>query len=311
LALAGIAAYLCAFAYIEGIVDARESPFAVTRVANCERIGEAVYRVGTISKLLAIRRESGDALGPQGKACRMLDRVPALAEPAIESYLDWYFSLGADYARLVAMLAGGAEELVRSRLENTLRSNRELAGLLSALRVERHRQLDVLAHADEMGRRLLEEARLVIDDRQCRVVGTLSDNPWTLVHRDHRQRLLAASGSALLAGGFAGRIASKAVGEATMSKAAKVLAKAAGRKSAGKLLGAGGGALAGSLLMPGIGTLAGALVGSAFGVLVGTGVDYAMLIAEERLKRADVAAELRGAVAESTLPLEEMFGCNS
>ncbi len=310
LALAGIAAHLCVFAFLEDAVDAKSSPFSVTPVADCERIGEAVYRVDTISRLLAIRREAGVTLGPQSQACRMLDRVPALAEPAIESYLDWYFSLGADYARLVAMLSGGAEDLMRSRLEETLRSNRELAGLVSALGGERQRQLDVVADADQMVRRLLEEARLVIDDGQCRVVGALSDNPWTLQHRDYRQRLLARSGSALLAGGFAGRVSSKAVAGATMSRATKLLAKAAGGKSAGKLLGAGSGTLAGSLLIPGIGTLAGALVGSVVGALVGTGVDYAMLVAEEQWTRADMTEELRGAVAQFTRPLEEVFGCN-
>ncbi len=61
--------------------------------------------------------------------------------------------------------------------------------------------------------------------------------------------------------------------------------------------------------IPGAGTAIGAGIDALVGLAFGTGVDVALLAAEEKLHRATVRAELVEAVDETLASTRDVFGC--
>ncbi len=286
------------------------SPFAVQAVPDCERIGGQVYRVGTEALLAQLSAQTGSQLAAlQAQACRRLSQVRALTEPGVDAYLDWYFSLGAEWARLAAMLAGDADLLMRVKFEQLALQSPVVSSTLDAVQRDYTAQWDATMRAQSSAVALLESQRLVLTDRQCHPVVTSAASPTLLRLQGNSTRLAASSGAALVAGTFAGTVAAKAMGKASMKAASKLLVKAAAKKGIGKAGAAAAGAALGTVVAPGLGTAIGAGVGAAVGLALGAGIDLALLAAEEKLTRDDMRRDLLAAVDESLAPYRSTFSC--
>lgn len=286
------------------------SPFAVQAVPQCERLGGQAYRVGTQALLAQLgERTQSELAGIQLQACERLAQVRALTEPGVDAYLDWYFSLGAEWARLAAMLAGDADLLMRVKFEQLVLQNPVVGSTLESIQRDYAAQWDTTMRSRNAVIALLESQRLVITGDQCQAVSTAIDHPPWLRLQGDKARLAASTGAALVAGTFAGTVAAKAMGKASMKVASKLLLKAAAKKGMGKAGSAVAGAALGSVVAPGVGTVIGAGIGAAVGLALGTGIDLALLAAEEKLTRADMRRDLLAAVDESLQPYRSTFSC--
>lgn len=148
---------------------------------------------------------------------------------------------------------------------------------------------------------LLEANRIMPGERGCKVVNDAATHSGLLQLEGFRARLAAGSGAGLIAGAFAAKVTAKAMSKTAMKAATRVLAKATAKKAAGKVAATAAGAGIGSVV-PGVGTAVGAVLGAATGLAIGSGIDLAMLAAEERLTRADMRRDLLDAVEESLAP---------
>jgi hypothetical protein len=155
---------------------------------------------------------------------------------------------------------------------------------------------------------LLEKNRLVLSDKQCKVVKELSVSPSVGQLNAYKDRLITGSAAGVIGGAFGAKVTAKAISKVSMKAAAKVLVKAAAKKGVATIGGAAAGATIGSVV-PGLGTAVGAAVGAAVGLAVGAGIDITMLAAEEKLTRADIKKELQSAVSETLRPYQTTFEC--
>ncbi len=284
----------------------RPSPFAVAALPDCERIGGTLYRVDTTRLLESLTAEVDAGLGPRRAAVYgRLDELEQRAGPGVDAYLDWYFSLGAEWSRLATLLTGDIDLLLRARFDQLVLSSPDLLRLLDGLQSDVAQRWTELAGARGRVAELLERNRLVVGDRGCRVVDQRPHDIWTAGLAGQQVRLAAGSGAGLVAGAVAAKISAKAMGKATLKSAAKLLAKATAKKGLGKAAGAA----MGTVLAPGLGTAVGAAIGAGVGLAVGAGIDLAVLAAEEKFSRAGMRADLMAAVAEVLAPYRDSFGC--
>ncbi len=294
----------------EHLARSGTSHFAVTALPACERIGGQVYQVGAEELLAQLGARTATSLGTvQALACTRLSQVRAMTAPGVDAYLDWYFSLGAEWVRLAAMLAGDADLLMRVKFEQLALQNPDVQRTLQAIEQDYAEQWETAVTARSEALTLLESQRLVLNESQCRVVQTRPASPALLALQGNSVRLAAGSGAALIAGTFAGTVAAKAMGKASIKAASKLLLKAAAKKGLGKAGSAAAGAALGTFIAPGLGTAVGAGIGAAVGSAVGAGIDAALLAAEEKLTRADMRRELVDAVDESLAPYRASFSC--
>ena len=305
----GIWTWLYAAAHLEYSARSTPSAFAVTAMPQCERIGGQVYALGTSALLLQMHQQTSAPLAAvSAQACPQLTSVRAMAEAGVDAYLDWYFSLGAEWLRVLTMLTGDADLLLRAKFEQLVFKNADVAPALDALQQAQNVHNATTINAFASAKAMLESQRLVINADQCRPAINVANSPLMLDLEARSLGVATRSGTALTAGTVAGVIAAKAMGKASMKVASKVLLKVAGKKLLGKFASAPAGAVIGSAI-PGAGTAIGAGVGALLGLAFGTGVDVALLAAEEKLHRATMRAELLEAVDESLASPRDMFGC--
>lgn len=283
---------------------------ALRAIPACERIGGIAYAVGTLAAVKAYTSALEErSAGRRGAACARIEEIARIAAADVDAYLDWYFSLGAEWMRLGFMLTGDVETLLEVKFQRMVASDPRIVHALADLQVDQQYLLDAGTAARESVVALLERERLVLSERQCRVVTEAAAGVPLLAQLDAtRTRLLASTATGVAAGAFAGAVTARVMSRATMQAAGRVLGKAAAKRGVGlagsAAAGSAAGAIAGSAV-PFIGTLAGALAGLA----VGAGVDVAMLSVEEKLTREDMRKDLLAAVDESLAPLRAAFDC--
>ncbi len=292
----------------------QERWLALRALPACERIGGTMYALGTLAKVASYTGVLEEGMAARrATACARLDEIERIAAANVDAYLDWYFSLGAEWTRLALLVTGDVEALLEIKFNRLVAGDPRIASVLGELDADRHYLVEV-ANAGHAGiGRLLETQRLVLDERQCKVMADSGGALPVLPRYDGvRARLLASSATGVVAGAFVGVLTAQAMRRVSMQVAGRVLGKAAARQGASRLgaaaAGAATGAFAGSA-MPGPGTAIGALAGAATGLAVGAGVDMAMLAVEEKLTRQDMRRDLLAAVEESLAPLRAAFEC--
>lgn len=251
------------------------------------------YQVHTLSALNHWLAQATTASSdPSGSTCAAVDRLQAVLVIRVGRYLDGYFSLGGDYARLAMGLTGNLEEFLQTTFHSAVWQGLEGEGALAAWQA---------AHQAQWGQ--IQSVRLGMEQ-------VLKDNRL-LLEATHT-RLAGAAAAGLSAGVLASALTAKVMAKASFQLSAKVLAKTlaakAGCHAAGAMTGATVGAGVGSSL-PVIGTAVGAAVSAVAGVVVGVGVDVAALALQEKHTRADMRADLMAAVGQTLQPLRDAFGC--
>lgn len=293
---------------------AREGRWLALRaLPSCERIGGTAYEVGTLAKVAAYLQVMEEGLASRGtSACARVTELERVAASAVDAYLDWYWSLGAEWTRVALTITGDAESLLELKFDRLVARDPRVANVLGLLEADHQYIADVTTSAHAGIDRLLASQRLVLDERQCRVATERAGLDVLPRYDGTRTRLLAGAASGVVAGAFAGALTARAMSRASMQVASRVLGKAVARQGMGRLgaaaAGAATGAAAGSVV-PGLGTAAGAVAGTVTGLAVGVGVDVALLAAEEKLTRPQMRQDLLAAVQESLAPLRTAFGC--
>lgn len=294
----------------EGLVTSRQSPFAVKRLPACERIGGVAYRVGTIEALRSsLGAIEGGVGAAQAAACAQLGAIEAQAARGVEAYLDWYFSLGAEWARLATLLTGDIDRFLADKFHELVVVNTGVEPVLAQLRSEHERHRDAVIQGSRQVRELLDKNRLVLGDEGCKVLAETRFDPALAALERHHHRFAGSAAAGLAGGAFAATVAAKVMGKTSMKAAGKVLGKVAAKKAAGVAGSAAVGAAVGSVV-PGLGTAVGGAVGGVVGgMAIGAAVDMAALALEEKLTRDAMRSDLMDAVRETLRPARELFEC--
>ncbi|WP_043004444.1 hypothetical protein [Comamonas testosteroni] len=295
-------------AALDGLARAQESPLALKRLPECERIGQQLYSLGTLDATrqqvlqLLGRAQAGQAL------CQSIPEMGRQLDAAVERYLDWYFSLGAEWRRILSLLTGDVSQFLQNKLSETLGATPGLEGWVQTLQKQALASGAALAEGQQRIEETLARHHLALSPEQCLVRAEVASLPALELLGDARQRLTASALVGTGGGAFAAAVAGKAMAKASMKAAGKVLAKAAAKQGLGKAGAAVAGAAVGSVV-PGVGTAVGAVAGAVAGVVLGVGIDWAALYAEELLTRDAMRADLHAALGEQLQGLSRAMGC--
>lgn len=278
-----------------------------------ERIDDILVEPGTLEEIEQARQEI--LLQRVAMNARLETAIDTGFDRMIENvdvYLDWYYSLPAEYARIGSVLLGDPEVYLAEKLQEKLdtgdpfaRAREEFESALAldaAAAEEFDRQVN-----DILARNRVEPRRV---DRNVHVVreATRTDlafDPSGVLDSVETRIGIGAGGGAVagVVGGVIGaKVASKAVANGAIKIGAKALLKAGTGQIAGKAgIGAGAaiGAAAGSVV-PGLGTAVGAVVGGVVaGLATGAAIDYGTLKLSEHFGEEEHRAALVDSIEES------------
>jgi len=304
--IAATAIGVLVFAQADAALGRQERFLALAALPQCERIGARVYSLGTFAKVQAYDSVLEERMASRRTtACARIAEVGRVAERNVDAYLDWYFSLGGDWTRFALMFAGDVESLLEVKFNKLVAADPRIVSLIGELQLDQHYLLEVASVGRNGLVDLLEQQRLVLDERQCKVVTEAGKGIAALPRYDGlRTRMIASAATGVVAGAIAGRLTARAMQRASMQAAGKVLGRATAKRSLSRLGSAGAGVAAGALagsVVPGVGTVAGAAAGLA--------ADVAMLAVEEKLTRQDMRRDLLAAIDESLATLRGAFDC--
>lgn len=285
------------------------SPTDLRHAIEAERLGDLACPEGTIAGLRKVDDELRMIFAAQRATLESAARQGfAVMRANVTNYLDWYYSLPAEYARTGHLLVGDAELYLEERFRTHLEIGEPLAPLVAA--AEALKGNPALVEEWRRGREALLGAcgDLILPSDRGLVVTTATAPEALLLAGpsvealDLRSRIGGAS-AAGAAGGLVGMAVGKLVAKESFGLAVEALGKLALGKAAGWLggasAGAGGGALVGSIV-PGVGTTIGAAVGSVVGgVSAWIATDALLLALEEAVSREGFEAEILLAIHEA------------
>lgn len=300
-----------AVASLEQRLRSSSNPLALERVPECEAIDGKVYKLGTLA-LLTEALGAGTAASERAReaSCRALDAARAAAEKGVDAYLDWYYSLPAEWGRIAAMLKGDLEKLLQNELQARLSASSGWSEALAAAQAGGEAHVVALDSLRVKAKEILRDNVLVKDESACHVVRRASIEEALRLHEAGALRLRAAGGAAaaLAAGAVAAKVAAKAMTKASMKTAVKLLAKFAAKRAAAVGTSVATGAAVGSVV-PGLGTAVGAGVGFVVGLGVSVAADFGALALEEHFERTKAKDELMESLAETLAPMRQVSGC--
>lgn len=308
-----IGSYFQLLAYANQVAKNEDSPLAIRPMEPCEKIDGITYHINTVKaveSLIALATPKLTAVGID--ACQQLTQLDTNIAVGVDDYLNWYFSLGADYARLAMILSGDVDLFLQSKVNELVMGKLQQDDAFKKLQAAYEKQWMQLHEADGAIQRLLIENRLNTVDRSCKVVRDTSTRQMSLHLDKAKARLSTSAATGLIGGVFASKLTAKIMTKSSVKISSKVLLKAVAKKAAGKagsaLAGAGVGAAIGSAV-PVVGTFLGALAGAFTGVAVGVGIDIAALAIEEGLTRDSMRKDLIDSVTETLRPMRDTFAC--
>ena len=276
-----------------------------------ERIDNGHYRSGTLAEFAGARAVALSAAGAAAERFRReVDAAfERLEDEAVGEYLDWYYSLSAEYGRIGMMLQGRLEDYLTEKARQTFGQGKWYESVEAVFETMLSVEEQARAAYERTVHDILERNRVYPepDTFDVTLTASLDDIVQPSLHQDiipaaHRLTTagVAAGAGSAAAGGITFVIVQKVTAKVLGKQVLKLAAKAPLKAAAGKLAGAvAGGAAIGSLL-PGAGTVVGALVGGALvGASVGIAADGALLALEEALSRDDFERELVAAIREA------------
>lgn len=306
--------YLPLFASLEEV--AQQSP---ELKAVREDIEQAIVRIDNDfygkAILVDLQRAKLKILHTQDVSLRNLeeqvDRAFDHLESHVDHYLDWYYSLGGEYARIGHLMTGDFDHYMRQKLQDSLQQGDAFKGVQTALDKALVSQQHALAEYQQTAKQILARNRVDHVVAKSQVVQQLSSEELFQIpqHEDliNMQVRLGGSGVAATIGAIGGfvvsKIISKVVGKTTFKLAVKGVSKLAVGKAAGTTGGAAAGAATGAVagsIIPGAGTAIGALVGGIVGGLAtGLVIDKGLIELESYLSREQFKQSIMRAINES------------
>ncbi len=277
-----------------------------------EQIDEIFVRAGTIERVEALRAEYLGRIALRQTTLEPLARDGFAAMRAnVPAYLDAYYGLPAEYARLGQLLIGDFETYVASELRAYLERNAPFAAFETDLAaVAAYTAASVAEYAEAASRLVAENEVAGIDGFPPEIAATATAAELLgAFHFDDAIAFPTRVGGGLAAGAVTASaiVVAKAITKLTAKGTVQLAAAALAKLAGGKLAAGGAGTVAGAFiggaigsLVPGAGTAAGAVIGGAAGgILMGVGVDYLLLKLEEELSREQFQAEIVAAIDEA------------
>ena len=286
-----------------------------------EKIGNQFYSPGTVQKINEARLDSlSSQLEELGPLAREIDLAFGRMEESIDVFLDWYYSLPGEYARLVKLLSGSFEGYLADRFSAYLVQGAPFEQFERTFSALAESESDLKARYEETVKLILAENAVSLDDpgvavlaEEIRDAESLFSYEGLIASIEARLATSGILGGVGAAGGATAGvkvtgIASKKIAAAVAKSvtknlvakgafnaaakaAAKVMAKVAASRAASGV-GAVAGGVVGSIV-PIAGTAAGAIAGGAIvGLAFGVGVDALLLQLDEALNRSEFRTEL-------------------
>ncbi len=215
----------------------------------------------------------------------------------VDSYLDWYYSLPADYERLINLITGSVDEYVEGQFVEKIEAGVDDTEFEAQLQTYWDR-------ASELKNNLMEQLA------DCEIAGVPE---WLPVVKDEveteflmeplepsqqflsaGERLLASTGAGAAVGVGTGVAAKKLVGRAVEKPFFKMIVSEITKRLGSRAVGAAVGGVAGA-----VGGPAGVAVGALAGGAAGVGVDYGLLKLDELWNRESYKAEVVQTIEDS------------
>jgi hypothetical protein len=278
-----------------------------------ERIGDAWYRPGTWDSLQELRSGMLDNLElDRERLVREVDGAFDSMEANVDAFLDWYYSLSAEYLRIAKLLTGELDAYLADKLGEYLQRGDSFDRVESVLREILQGQEVLESEYLQRAQALLASNRVQPGDVPVEPLRELSlaDVLTPPVHEEllTLQTRLWTTGSGATAAGvmtamITAKISSRILAKGSFKLAVKALGKVVASKASGAAMGAGAGATAGAAMgsvVPGVGTAIGAVIGGiAGGILAGIGIDKVLIEIEESISREAFRADILAVIDEA------------
>ena len=282
--------YPSIFAAVTYIAAAKQELVTNTIKANTvavEVINGVMYKEGTLNQMQIAADIAYGATKDE-----IIASVNKMYDDMIlntEKYLDWYYSLSAEYGRLFKLITGSIEEYMENKLKEKLMDN-----------ITKEVDLDIAEKNIEKLREnitnILETNKITKKDALYDVVTEVNvEDIYALAEvepiLDIKKRFIASTGGGLAAGAIVGTIASKVAAKTGFKTAAKAAAKAAAGKMASAAAGVAAGVVSSVFTSP--------LGGAAIGTATGVAIDKGLLKLEEIVKRDEYKKEITSSIEEN------------
>ena len=287
-------------------------------VENLEMIGERFYEVGTIEEIRSIQVRTMADLNPSMDGfCTTLNSGFNSMESNVDGYLDWYYTLGGEYSRLVALGTGRIQEMMLDKMQTALVKNAPFSDF--EIRIRGALESKDLALADYQAEitEIMASNEVIPDGLTVNVVNfwqpeTVNQLSGNVALFDTGQRFLI-SGSVAVTAAISTKVVGKVAAKGVIKAGAKALTKMGVGKAAGAMGGAATGAATGAAIgsvVPIFGTAAGAVVGGIIGgVAIGLTVEKVLIELEELYSRDAHRESIVSTIREQHAELSKELGC--
>lgn len=282
--------YPSVFAAVTYIAAAKQEIVENTIKANTtavEVINGVMYKAGTLNKIqLAADIAYGAAKDD------MINEINKMYDEILlntDKYLDWYYSLSAEYSRLFKLITGSIEEYMTDKLKENLMDN-----ITTVIEFNTAEANITKLHNDI--NKILDENKITEKNVLYSVTTDIKvENIYSLAEieplLDLKKRVIASTGGGLAAGAIAGTIAGKVAAKTGFKAAAKAAAKAAGGKAASAAVGVAAGIVSSVFTSP--------IGGAAIGTAAGVAIDKGLLKLEETVNREEYKKEIVSCIEEN------------
>lgn len=270
-----------------------------------ERIDDSFVHEGTIAEIELAKLKIASQRDAKVTLETALDAGFDAMIGNVDGYLDWYYSLPGEYARIGHMLVGDMEAYMSARLSEALGADDPFGAFEGALATANEADKQARAEFARTAEAIIARNRVEPGASNVVVVGSAERDMLIALGSSEAmislsQRVAGGGVAAFVSGAVAAKVVSNALAKGTIKLGANALAKVVGSKATGSLAGAATGALAGGAIgsaVPIVGTAIGAVVGGiTTGLLVGVGVEALLLQLEEQFSRDDFRADLVAAI---------------
>ena len=212
----------------------------------------------------------------------------------VDSYLDWYYSLPADYERLVTMVTGTVEDYVAGQFTSKIGEGVDDTQLDDQLAnfTEQANALKADFEAGLEGYKLEDVPDWLVTAKEALASFQMPEPTQKLI--DAGARLGLGAGTSLATGTVAKQVTKKALGKPFITEVVKRITSALSSRGVGAAVGGVLGTAAGP-----VGTAAGVVAGTAAGV----GVDFGLLKLDELMNRDQYRQEIVDTIEEDRAEL--------
>ena len=230
----------------------------------------------------------------------------------VDDYLDWYYSLEAEYGRLLKLLNGDLDEYLKNNLERLIYKKDIFQDLENAHAKNLSIHSDIQNEYKQTVKKIMDENRIdpsyyTTDVKQNISLDIVLTPPVSQELISLNKKLMTISGGGAIGGVITAAIGKKIVAKITGKSIFKAASKALTKFIASKAVSTTGGIAAGATsaaiigsTVPVVGTILGGMIG---GIIGGVAVDRVILKLDEEMNREQFRNEI---IASIDLTKEEL-----